>query len=216
MKPLVRWSALAVLLLFANSSCATSDPFLPNSVANEMRENLDGFLVSVPKNNGQRKHIARVLDYSEHNKLMLFVDNDFSEQSIAKIAKLKQPFLLLETLDIVSVNLGKERVFSNYFIDEVVEHSRQESLAYMVSFLRICKKSDGYYSEYLYTKLLNILEKNPKIFLSALSESMAMYEICALFKLGDRVRAISILESVDSASVYSKTASKLVTCLRNR
>jgi hypothetical protein len=176
--------AASYILIVSNLACAADDNFFPKRISREFSADLTGCLKKLPVNLGQQEKIKEVLAYSEYRKILLFVDSPLNRDRLIQASKLQNPFLLVETLDILSFNLGMES-FSEWYFSRLVTYVNEKPAFYMLLFLRFCRKSDGEYAEWFADSLAEIIEKYPMEFSTTLESFNEVEKFCGILETGD-------------------------------
>lgn len=201
-----------------NSNYNKDRSFFPKSIEVEMRSDLKKFLKNIPKNKGQQNFIERLLDNSdEYKNIFLFVDNQFSVESIEKSAQLENPFFFIEALDILSYNLHLKNAFSNWYFSKLVFLVKENPSTYMKPFLVFCEKSTGAYAEWFADPLIEIIKSHPNKFLTNLDEIRKWEKICSILRTGNYKNAYYILNKINDYDQieYNTNAYNLLMCLKN-
>lgn len=203
---------LTLNFVFVYSSYAKGNQFFSESIRNEMRSDITGFLKSIPQNEGQQQHINRILENSQYKEILLLIDCSFSPEVIEKISKNEELFSLIEVLDILSYNLRAEDSFSNWYLSRLVSLVENKPSLYLVSFLRFCQQSDGVYSEWFADPLVTIISSYPKEFSVALDEINGWEKICSILWTGNFQKVITVLIYYEKEEFSN--VRKLLNCLR--
>ncbi len=169
---------LLFLLSISNVGYGKNDVFFSEDINNELKKDLAGFLKWSP-------NIEEVLSYSEYKKIILFIDSPFSFNRINQASELKNPFLLIETLDVLSYNLKLKVFFSDWYLSKLFSYVKEKPGLYMLPYLRFCQKSDGAFAEGFADPLAEIMNNSPKEFSESLQRLNNMKKICGILATGD-------------------------------
>jgi hypothetical protein len=159
--------------------------FFPEAIQTAMQTDLDMFLQQLPINQGQREQIERVFQSPEYRNMLLFLDTSMSVESVQQLSHIPEPFLLVETLDMLASNLHLNQAFSDWYFSRLVNMVNEEPNVYMALFLRLCQKSDGAYAEWFADPLSAILATSPDVFAQGLQETNGWKMICGILQTGD-------------------------------
>jgi hypothetical protein len=190
------------ILAIGKSSYAGEDTFFSEEINNEFKTDLTGFLKRLPENQGQQGKVKEVLSCSEYKGILLFIDSPFSFKHINQASKLKSPFLLVETLDILSYNLNLKVSFSDWYMSKIISFVQEQPELYMLPFLRFCQKSDGEFAEGLADPLAEIISNHPKEFSKGLQSHNKVEKFCGILATGDYS---FISKSLNNLARYNET-----------
>jgi len=202
---------LTLYFLFIHSSYAEEKYFFPESTRNEMKSDLVHFLKKIPQNDGQHKHINRVLKKAQYEDILYLIDSTFTPKKIRELSKSEDLFSLIEVLDILSYNLKMEDSFSNWYLSNLVVLAKKEPSSYLTFLLNFCLKSDGAYSEWFADPLVETIVLYPKEFSMALQKINGWKKICSILQTGSFQRAIRALTNYDKKEFRS--VHELIICL---
>lgn len=189
--------------------------FFPKNIETKMICNLKDYLIKLPQNKGQQKFVERLLSHPEYQQLILFLDTTFSVEILNKTTLLDKPFLLIETLDIISSNQELEDEFSNWYFTKLFLLVKERPTIYMRYFILYCKKSDGFYAEWFADPLEQLIMIHPHSFLAALKEIDCCKKITAILMTGYYTRLIQYLKSEKGKKEIGNTQviDELLECL---
>jgi hypothetical protein len=190
------------ILTINESSYAGEDAFFSDEINNEFKTDLTGFLKRLPQNQGQQGRVREVLSYSEYEKILLFIDLPFSFEKIDQASKLKSPFLLIETLDILSNNLNLKVSFSDWYMSKLFLLIEEKPELYILPFLHFCQKSDGEFAEGLAHPLAEFISNYPEEFSKGLQTLNNVKKLCGIMETGD-YKLVS--RSLNKLAYYNKT-----------
>lgn len=199
-----KYSMLIILFILAISKCSYGgeNTYFSDEISNEFKTDITGFLKKLPQNQGQQGTVNEVLSYPEYEGILLFIDLPFSFDKIDQASKLKSPFLLIETLDILSHNLNLKVSFSDWYMSKLFLLIEEKPELYILPFLRFCQKSDGEFAEGLAHPLAEFISNYPEEFSKSLQTLNNVKKLCGIMATGD-YRLIS--KSINKLAYYNKT-----------
>ena len=211
---------ISLFITYLICSCAHTKEisFFSEVINNDMRMDVTRFLKNIPENKGQQKHIDRVLQLSEYKNILLLIDDSFSFDVVNKVSLLENPFVLIETLDILSYNKQMNKSFSTWYLSELVSLVNSKPKIYMTSFLRLSQKSDGMYLEWFADPLSEIIKSNTEEFSKSVQEIGNYEKICRILNTGNYTL---VSNSINLLRIYNEknnfeTVTKIIECFSLR
>jgi hypothetical protein len=193
-----------VLFVFAISinSFGGEETYFPDEINHELKTDLTGFLKRLPRNPAQEGKVNEVLSSSEYEGILLFTDAPFSFEKINEASKLKFPFLLIETLDMLSRNMNLKVSFSDWYMSKLFLLIEEKPELYILPFLRFCQKSDGEFAEGLAHPLAETINNYPEEFSKNLQSLDSAEKLCGIMASGDYR---FVFKSLNKLAYYSKS-----------